>query len=228
MRAGAKLVDRGELWDAVAYEGRLNYRDAKGKISLPLPRMAGSHQADNAALAIAMLRHQSAITVPESALAAAMEWTKWPARMQRLGAGPLTAVVPNAEIWLDGGHNLDAARQIRKFMEQHSAEQNNKFNVIVGMLANKDADTFLREIAPFASSVRAVPVPNHDHHNPFDLAIKATRLGVRETGTAPNIEIAVEETERHIRPGENYAPILIVGSLYLAGEVLKANNQIPD
>ncbi len=73
----AKLLARGEAWDAVTYEGRLHYRDEVGKLSLPLPRMIGSHQADNAALAIAMLRHQTAITVPEAALSAAMEWTRW-------------------------------------------------------------------------------------------------------------------------------------------------------
>ena len=113
MSVGAKLLDRGETWDAVVYEGALHYRDAKGKLTLPLPRMAGVHQADNAALAVAMLRHQNAVAVPESALAAAMEWTRWPARMQRLAKGPLTDLLPaRTEVWLDGGHNRDAGLAI--------------------------------------------------------------------------------------------------------------------
>jgi len=228
MSVGAKLLDRGETWDAVVYEGGLHYRDAKGKLTLPLPRMAGPHQADNAALAIAMLRHQNAIAIPESALAAAMEWTRWPARMQRLSKGPLVQLVPHAEIWLDGGHNADAAMQIAKIMAEIASPIGNKFNVVIGMLANKDAKTFLELIAPFAHSVRAVPIPGHEHHAPFDLAILAKLAGAVEVGTAPDVKMAITETAMRSRPGENYAPILICGSLYLAGEVLKANNQIPE
>ncbi len=93
-RTGAKLLARGTDWDAAVYEGRLHYRDDKGKLTLPLPRMSGIHQADNAALAVAMLRHQSALAIPEAALSAAMEWTRWPARMQMLADGPLKAKLP--------------------------------------------------------------------------------------------------------------------------------------
>ncbi|OYZ85583.1 MAG: bifunctional folylpolyglutamate synthase/dihydrofolate synthase, partial [Sphingomonadales bacterium 17-56-6] len=99
----AILHARGESWDAAVYDGRLHYRDAGGEINLPLPRMTGAHQADNAALAVAMLRHQSAIHIPEAALSASTESTRWPARMQLLANGPLTELLPEASnIWLDG------------------------------------------------------------------------------------------------------------------------------
>ncbi|WP_373488973.1 folylpolyglutamate synthase/dihydrofolate synthase family protein, partial [Blastomonas sp.] len=74
MRAGAFVKARGEDWDAALYQGRLHYRDIDGKLSLPVPRLAGAHQADNAALAVAMIRHQSALAIPDSALSAAMGW----------------------------------------------------------------------------------------------------------------------------------------------------------
>jgi dihydrofolate synthase / folylpolyglutamate synthase len=212
MRAGAKLVDRGETWDAVAYEGRLHYREATTKISLPLPRMAGSHQADNAALAIAMLRHQSAIIVPESALAAAMEWTKWPARMQRLGTGPLTAMLPEGtEVWLDGGHNVDAGLALAKHFEDDAR----RIHLVIGMLANKDPAAIIAPLSGKLASITALPVPGHEWHPPSAF------------GPATRDAATVVEAVARLMP-EPSEVVLIAGSLYLAGEVLKANEQIPE
>jgi dihydrofolate synthase / folylpolyglutamate synthase len=213
MRAGAKLLDRGETWDAVVYEGGLHYRDAKGKLSLPLPRMAGPHQAENAALAIAMLRHQNAITVPESALAAAMEWTRWPARMQRLGEGPLTALLPDGtEVWLDGGHNIDAGRAIAA----HFAADNRRIHLVTGMLSNKDPSAIIAPLSEKIVSITVVPVAGHDHH-------AASAFGT-DAKAAKDLDDAIQSLD--IDP--TLEILLIGGSLYLAGEVLKANNQIPE
>src|SRR5207248_8731899 len=86
---GAPWLPRGSVWDAIASGGKLRYRDRQGALDLPLPRLPGRHQAMNAALAVAMLRHQSALHLPTSALNAAMGWADWPARLQRLAPGPL-------------------------------------------------------------------------------------------------------------------------------------------
>jgi dihydrofolate synthase / folylpolyglutamate synthase len=213
MRAGAKLVDRGEPWDAVSYEGRLHYRDAKGKLTLPLPRMAGPHQADNAALAIAMLRHQSAISIPESALAAAMEWTKWPARMQRLADGPLTALLPaGSEVWLDGGHNVDAGLALAKHFEGDAR----RIHLITGMLANKNPASIIAPLAERLASITVLPVPGHEHHG-----VEAFGPDAKAAGDIPSAIASLT-----VYPESEI--VLIAGTLYLAGEVLKANNQIPD
>ena len=221
MRVGATLVDRGESWDAASYEGRLHYRDKAGKLSLPLPRMAGPHQADNAALAIAMLRHQRAIAIPESALAAAMEWTRWPARMQRLSPGPLVEALPvGSEVWLDGGHNPDAGAALAKALES-----SDELNVICGLLKNKDAIGFLRPFAEKIASFQAVPIPGHEHHDPKDLCWWVQEdLGI--TDARPSHSIA--DSMQHLAQSKEPVRLLICGSLYLAGEVLKANAQIPD
>ncbi len=218
---GAKLLARGEAWDAIAYEGRLHYRDEAGKLNLPLPRMTGAHQADNAALAIAMLRHQSRITVPEAALAAAMEWTRWPARMQLLAPGPLSDLLPEGStVWLDGGHNPDAGAAIAETLKNGPP-----VHVVMGMLKNKDALGFLRPFAHKIASLRAVPIGGHEHHDPAELcALAAEDLGIGVSGPNDGILAAVKQI------GESHTPVivLICGSLYLAGEVLKANNQVPD
>ena len=221
MRAGATLLDRGDRWDAAIYDGQLHYRDAMGRLSLPLPRMPGAHQADNAALAIAMLRHQTAVKLPDSALAAAMEWTRWPARMQKLAPGPLTGLLPaGSEVWLDGGHNPDAGAAIAKALANSAP-----LHVICGMLSNKDAGNFLRPFADRIASFHALPIPGHEHHAPADLATFARDgLSIAETGTAEDIVAAVQQLTAR---GEAVT-LLICGSLYLAGEVLRANAQIPD
>jgi dihydrofolate synthase / folylpolyglutamate synthase len=221
MRAGATLVDRGESWDATTYEGRLHYRDAHGKLSLPLPRMVGSHQADNAALAIAMLCHQSAITVPEAALSAAMEWARWPARMQLLGKGPLTGLLPaGSTVWLDGGHNPDGGAAIAKVLESGPP-----VHVIMGMLKNKDALGFLKPFAHKIASLHAVPVPGHEHHVLKDLCHWAqAALSITSADPVNTVTVALE---RLAAPGEP-VNVLICGTLYLAGAVLQANGQVPD
>ena len=87
--SGAPWLPRGGSWDAIVRQSQLHYRDEQGELRLPLPRLPGRHQAMNAALAVAMLRHQEALRVPISALSAAMGWADWPARLQHLAPGPL-------------------------------------------------------------------------------------------------------------------------------------------
>lgn len=217
----AVLHARGEGWDAAVYDGRLHYRDSAGKLNLPLPRMPGAHQADNAALAVAMLRHQTAIHIPEAALSAAMEWTRWPARMQLLAAGPLTELLPDSShIWLDGGHNPDAGAAIAKTLENGAPVR-----VIIGMLQNKDALGFLTPFAHKIETLIAVPIPGHAHHDPTDLCrIAKDDLGIASATPVGDVDAAVEQIARHHKPSD----VLICGSLYLAGEVLRANEQVPD
>jgi dihydrofolate synthase/folylpolyglutamate synthase len=217
----ANVHARGESWDAAVYDGRLHYRDAAGKLNLPLPRMTGAHQADNAALAIAMLRHQTAIHIPEAALSAAMEWTRWPARMQTLSAGLLTDRLPTGStVWLDGGHNPDAGAAIAKTLEDGPP-----VHVIIGMLMNKDALGFLTPFAHKIESLCAVPITGHEHHEPLDLCrIAKDHLGIAQAAPVGDVDAAMERIASHDQPSH----VLICGSLYLAGEVLRMNDQSPD
>ncbi len=216
----AEYLPRKTAWDAAVYEGRLHYRDMGGKLSLPLPRMTGAHQADNAALAVAMLRHQSALAIPEGALAAAMEWTHWPARMQRLGKGPLTDMLPEGSVvWLDGGHNPDGGAAIANVLENGP-----QVHVIIGMLKNKDTPGFLRPFAHKIASVQAVPITGHEHHSPAELCrLTQTEFGIAQTNPAGDIATALNM----LAFGDKPVIVLIAGSLYLAGEVLQQNDEIP-
>lgn len=223
--AGALWLPKGGVWDATICRERLPYRDKQGQLELPLPRLPGAHQAINAALAVAMLRHQPAVTLGEPALKAAMGWADWPARLQRLADGPLRALLPEgAELWLDGGHNPAAARTIADFFRARLTAER-PFHIVLGLLANKDAAGILKPFANRAATLHAVPVPGHAHHGPADLAAVARASGLTALATE-DVASALGWIARH---ADRARPpcVLVLGSLYLAGEVLRANGQVP-
>lgn len=206
---GAPLFRAGVDFDVKQSGSALVYRDAKGEVALPTPALSGEHQIDNLALAVAMLR-QSGLAFEPAAAANA----RWPARLQRLREGPLTTP-RTAEIWLDGGHNLDAAQRLHAFFAERAPVQ-----VVLGMLSNKDAAGFIAELAPSMSRMVAVPVPDHAHHAPDALVEMAQACGV-QAKMASDVRAALAQLEPR-------QPAAILGSLYLAGEVLSRNDELPD
>ena len=223
--AGAIWLPRGGKWDASAYQQKLHYRDEAGKLDLPLPRLHGAHQALNAGLAIAMLRHQRSIQIRESAFRAAMGWAEWPARLQRLAAGPIRDMLPaGSELWLDGGHNPAAARAIADFFRAH-VPAGRPFHIVFGLLENKDAPGVLKPFRNRAITLHTVPVEGHAHHSPASLAVIGRESGFSAL-PAENVEAALGWIARHADRAQ--PPIvLILGSLYLAGDVLRKNEQPP-
>lgn len=207
---GAKLAMRGLDWFAEIGEA-IAYRDARGELALPLPALAGAHQADNAALAVAMLRHQDRVTVSPEAMAEGIRSARWPARLQLLGEGPLTALVPGRKVWLDGGHNPDAGAVIARFFGSEP------LHLVIGMLANKDPSAIVSPLADQLLSISVVPAPGHDAHAPEDFA-PFTKLPIRSFAKVADALAVLPPT----------GDVLIAGSLYLAGEVLRLNDEIPD
>lgn len=210
-RLGASVVTRGHDWDASA-DSAIRYRDANGELLLPLPALAGAHQADNAALAVAMLRHQSVIDVGHAAMAKGIVDARWPARLQRLGHGPLTDIVAGRTVWLDGGHNPDAGEAIARHLSAQPP-----VHIVMGMLKSKDPGALLRPLGTHALSLSIVPAPGHDAHSPEDFA-PFSALPVQ---SFPDVASAL----RALPPEGD---VLIAGSLYLAGEVLRLNQELPD
>jgi dihydrofolate synthase/folylpolyglutamate synthase len=224
-QAGAPWLPKGGAWDAAVYRDRLHYRDEWSRLDLPLPRLAGAHQAMNAALAVAIIRHQNAVPVREAGLRAAMGWAEWPARLQRLGPGPLHALLPaGAELWLDGGHNPAAARAVADFFREHVPARR-PLHIVFGLLANKDAAGVLKPFAGRQATLHAVPVPGHEHHAPADLAAAASAAGLSALASTDAAD-ALGWIGRHADRTEPPV-VLILGSLYLAGDVLRANGQLP-
>ncbi len=165
------------------------------------PSMAGAHQLRNANLAAQIVRRAG---IPDNPIRTGIANARWPARLQKLAPGPLTGT---RQIWIDGAHNPAAAGALATELAAHPR------HLILGILANKDADGIIAPLAAHALSMTFIPVPHHDSYDPAPLA-------ARWGGTA-----AASLTEALATINDN---ILIVGSLYLAGEVLRLNHQIPD
>ena len=213
---GAIWLPRGSSWDAIAQQGKLRYGDGRGELLLPLPRLPGRHQAMNAALAVAILRHQHEFEVPAAALSAAMGWADWPARLQHLAPGPL---VGDRDVWLDGGHNPSAARQIATFV-RHQWDDGRPLHLVFASLATKDPPGMLEPFRGVVAHVHAVPIPDHACFTPSDLVELAGQLGFQA-----DAHDNVAEALAHV-PADSR--VLVFGSLYLAGVVLAANDQVPD
>lgn len=226
-RAGAPLLIQGRDWEMGPAADHHVYRDVRGSVFLPHPALAGGHQLDNAGLAVAMLRAQTRLDVDAAALSAAMLNVRWPARLQRLGPGPLTAQAPLGELWLDGGHNVDAAQRIADFFARDIADRG-PIDLILGMLANKDAAGFLWALAPVTRTMVAIPVPGHAHHSPEALTALARDCGIRHLGQATDVASALATVTTLVRKSRPARGVAICGSLYLAGEVLRMNDEIPD
>ncbi|HET9459238.1 MAG TPA: folylpolyglutamate synthase/dihydrofolate synthase family protein [Sphingomicrobium sp.] len=219
-RVGAPWIGRGALWQSRIIRDSIRYRDRHGALKLPLPRLAGRHQADNAALAVAMLRHQDRFAIPEAAMADGIRSAQWPARLQKLGAGPLTRRLPKgSELWIDGGHNGAAARLVADHARRALGGDGLPLVILFASLSSKDPKAMLQPFAGLAEEVHTLPIPDHEHRPPDELAALASSLGFRATANA-GIEQALGRVALPSR-------VLLFGSLYLAGDALEANGEVP-
>jgi dihydrofolate synthase/folylpolyglutamate synthase len=181
-------------------------------MDLPLPRLLGAHQVVNAGTAVMALRALGRAGGSEAAVTEA----EWPARMQRLARGPLVAAAGQAELWLDGGHNPAAGHALA---EAQGRLPPRPLHLVCGMLRTKDARGFLAPLAGRAHALRAVPVPGTDGGLTPELLAGAARAA----GLDATVADAVEPAVRAIAAEDPGARILICGSLYLAGDVLRSN-----
>ena len=225
-RMQAPLHAAGQDWHVNVERGRLVYQDDRGLMDLVAPRLFGRHQFDNAGLAIATLRALDAFRIEPSAFEAGILNAEWPARMQRLSSGPLVGQGPaGCEIWLDGGHNAEGGRVAATALGDLEERVSRPLVVIVGMMANKDAGSFLANFAGLTRHIIAVTIPDRENAMPPDrLADAARALGMRVENAA-SVEAALRSLARLAY--EVPPRILITGSLYLAGHILSANGMKP-
>jgi dihydrofolate synthase/folylpolyglutamate synthase len=210
VRVGTALRVRDVDWRIEADGAGLRYTDAAGALDLPMPSLTGVFQYDNAGIAVAAIR-ASGLSISDAAIAAGIGSAEWPARMQRL-TGHLAAMLPAGwELWLDGGHNPGGGLALGAHIAGWS---DRPVHVIVGMKKAKDSAEFLRPILPHASSLWAVSEPHQHLALPVE-AIIAASGGMARPG--PTVREALAKLSGPP------ARVLICGSLYLAGEVLKVD-----
>jgi dihydrofolate synthase/folylpolyglutamate synthase len=219
---GAPVHTQNETWHLKIADlgGSFTYKSAQNEWKAPAPSLPGHYQIENAGLALAALE-ASGLAIPSFALRSGMRNLDWPARAQRLKSGPLISALPAGwDLWLDGGHNADAGRVTAQLAADHWAYA--PLHLICGMLTSKAAVDYLHPLAMRAASVTAVPVPSSEAaYAPVDLADQAKRAGFENVYTAGDVGLALGGIVS--RGEEGRAHVLICGSLYLAGEVLKVN-----
>ncbi|NVK13057.1 MAG: bifunctional folylpolyglutamate synthase/dihydrofolate synthase [Rhodobacteraceae bacterium] len=212
-RLGAPLIAYGQHWHVWEERGRLVFQDENGLLDLPLPALLGAHQIQNAGAALAALRHLGA---DEAACEAAMANAEWPARMQKLKTGPLIEAAPEAELWLDGGHNAAAGIALADVLAKLPARPT---HLICGMLNTKDVSGYMAPLAPHAASLTAISIPDEVNTLSAEETEAAARSVGIEAGTAESTMAALQA----ITAKDPQARVLICGSLYLAGHILREN-----
>ena len=222
---GAPMFLRDRDWWVDALKGRrFRVRTGDGQCELPPPGLAGAHQIDNAAQAVACLDHVP-LAVDDKARAAGLRAARWPGRMQRLTAGPLAAALPpGVELWLDGAHNPAAARVLAAAMAEIAATdaRPRPWILVTGFLETKDAAGFVAALGGVVDGLVAVPIAGHAARPPAAIAALAAAAGIPATA-APSLAAGIEAActrDRTTRNGAAVAPpprVLICGSLYLVG-----------
>jgi dihydrofolate synthase/folylpolyglutamate synthase len=210
-RMSAPLYAYGQQWHCFADRGRLVFQDEDGLLDLPLPNLPGPHQVQNAGAALMALRLLGKGD-PEAAVTQAF----WPARMQHLRNGPLVDAAPQVQLWLDGGHNPAGGAALAATL---AAMPQRPTHLICGMLNTKDIGGYLRPLAPHVTSLFAVSIPGEAATLPASTTCAAATAAGMVAQEAPSVLEALTYIAAH----DPSARVLICGSLYLAGQVLREN-----
>ena len=216
-RLGAPVLAQGQHWHAWEERGRLIFQDEAGLMDLPMPALPGAHQIENAGAALMALR---TLGMGEAACEGAMTNVRWPARMQRLKVGPLAEQAGKAELWLDGGHNPSAGEALARHL---AGLPKRPTYLICGMLNTKDVRGFMRPMSPYVTKLYAVSIPGEAN----TLSAADTRAAAEGAGLQAEEATTVDAALARIVAEAPEARILICGSLYLAGKILRENGQ-PD
>lgn len=212
-RLGAPVIAFGQHWNVWEERGRLVFQDENGLLDLPLPNLPGPFQIQNAGAAIAALR---ALGRDDAACEAAVTRAFWPARMQRLRHGPLVDSAPKVELWLDGGHNPAGGEAVAATLARMPARET---HLICGMLNTKEVTGYMRPLAGQVTRLHAVSIPGEKNTLPAETTRDAAQSAGIDAVTAPSVAEALAE----IAAKSPEARVLICGSLYLAGSILREN-----
>ncbi len=201
--------------------GRFTYQDEKGLLDLPQSALKGNFQTDNAALAIAAVRHFD-LPVTDEQIAKGLKNVTWPGRLMHLKKGELfNRLNTNQELWLDGGHNVGGAEVLADALQAMTGD-NKPLVLILGAYANKDMKGYLRQFKTLAPTIFTVPLlDQRQSWDPTDLAEIAKGMGFQAFGHK-SIITALDDAKKVTN-----ARILICGSLHLVGDALAQNKTPP-
>ena len=209
----APILAEGQQWRIKQTGDNILYEDQTTTIELPLPNLLGTHQIQNAGIAIAALTQ---LTGRKEAFYGAVSKAKWPARMQKLSTGPILATLGHSDVWLDGGHNPAAGKALASYL----SKQNNRPTVLIcGLLKTKDATGYLSPLSNLVKFLAAVSIPNEQN----TLTAEETAKSANELGINSKSFTSISEGVQFVANQFPDCRVLICGSLYLAGQILGEN-----
>ena len=205
-RAGPRQAYRAGLqtsgWDGITVDLRTPARQLRD-VSVGL---LGAHQAENAAVAVAVLdaiAERWGVSVPEDALRSGLARARWPGRLELLDGGALGV----GRVLLDGAHNPAGAAALALALHDLGLQRP---SIVFGAMRGKKVHQVLRALAPLEPRFVFTRVDDPGAHAPEDLAAAWADLG----GTAVTES---EPSDAVRRAGGD--PVVVAGSLYLVGAV---------
>ena len=214
---GAPLYRMGRGWQVMWQHGRAVYESPERLITLA-PALAGRHQFDNAATAVACVDKLPQFGISHYHISQGLAQAVWPARLQHLAEGRLASLLPEGvELWLDGGHNAQGGQMLADFFRERKLAN---VYVVCGMVKHKDTAAYLAAMAPLVKELHAVSIEGEEQSQPAEqVQMAAKHVGIKAF-SAVSVEKALQTIASHAKTP---AIVCICGSLYLAGKVLAAN-----
>ncbi|MBQ4875409.1 MAG: bifunctional folylpolyglutamate synthase/dihydrofolate synthase [Rickettsiaceae bacterium H1] len=210
---------KGFEWNCMKQNNQMIFESAQEEIELPLPSLEGEHQIINAGTAIAaltILAKKYNYEIDYRDMVGGITDTKWPARLEKITSGKLADLLPEAfEIFFDGAHNIAGAKAIANWAKK----QNKEIYLIVGMTKDRDTQSFLMLLKPIIKFLFCVCVQSEPRSQTArSIHLSATKIGINAK-ECESLTSAFNEIKNLAKEGI----VLICGSLFLAGDVLKQN-----
>ena len=188
----------------------IHYQDKLGEMMLPQPNLLGDHQIYNISTSIAAGRKIFGIS--DDNIKNSMKKMRLKGRLEEIKTGKLKSLIGENRLIIDGGHNINSAISISKWVKQ----QNEKVHLICGMMNDKPHREFIDQFKNSVNSITLIDIPNQEGSISKEEFKK--KLGDKNIHTAESIEECLLMNNK-----DENCIFLYAGSLYLAGEVLNLN-----
>lgn len=202
--AEARLVRAGQSFEVTAASAGWCWRGGGRRLELPWPGLAGRHQQDNAAAAIAALEALE-LGLAASAYREGVRAAHLPGRCE-------TCRVAGVPALLDVAHNADAAAALAA----HVQAQWGRAPVVLAMREDKDAAAFISALAPAASAWHLAPLPEGPGAEVARLAAAVGAAGSRVAGEHIDVAAAVAAAAAGASPP---VPVVVTGSFLTVAAV---------
>jgi dihydrofolate synthase/folylpolyglutamate synthase len=170
--------------------------------------LAGTHQIENAAIAVTLLRilDESGIAVPPEAVARGLEQPNWPGRLER------RRLADGRELLLDAAHNPAGATALASYLKAEGGELR---PLVFAAMRDKDAAGMFSSLLPAVSHLVLTRATNRRSADPSELEAQARALSDRPVTIASSVAEALRIAWR------TSPRIVVAGSIFLLGDVMK-------